>query len=80
KSFVDGLRSFLVAILPFSLIMSIKAYAPNSIPADYIHFSLIISALWLVVSFLLWLDPNLADKISTIKSFRSVFKEDSESN
>ena len=46
----------------------------SEIPENYLHIGIVIGGLWLLISLLLWLDPNLADKINTVKSFRSVMK------
>lgn len=74
KNFWSALRSFLVAFLPVSLVLSVKYFSPNAVPSSSIEIGLIVGTLWLIVSALIWLDPNLTDKLSTMKSVRSVFR------
>lgn len=73
RSFVSALQSFIVAILPIALALCIKLYASSIMDESYLHITLILSGLWLLISLLIWLDPNIADKISTVKSVRSMF-------
>ena len=75
KSRIELLQSFIVAILPLSIAFSLRYLPAGTIDTNYIHLSIIISALWLLLSALLWLDPNLADKISAVKSVKDVFKQ-----
>jgi hypothetical protein len=76
RSKFAGLQSFLVAILPLCTTLIIKNYFPNAVDENILHIGIVISGLWLLISILLWLDPNLADKIATIKSFRDAVRGD----
>lgn len=74
KSKLKILQSFIVAILPLSVIIILKNYPLLEIPQHYFPIGFLICGGWFLISLLIWLDPNLADKISTAKSFRSVLK------
>ena len=74
KSKLKALQSLIVAIIPISIALALKNYPIIEIPENYLHIGIVIGGLWLLISLLLWLDPNLADKINTVKSFRSVMK------
>lgn len=76
KSIIRSLQSFLVAIIPLSVAVLLKIFPINSINENYIHIGLGLACLWFLLSLLLWLDPNLSDKIATAKSLTSVFKNE----
>ncbi|MBN8696709.1 MAG: hypothetical protein J0L87_09275 [Bacteroidetes bacterium] len=74
RSILGMLQSFIVAILPVSISFSMN-YLPNGIiDSNYIHFATIIGCIWFLVSVLIWLDPNLSDKISAFKSVKDTLK------
>ncbi len=75
KSRIELLQSFIVAVLPLSISVSMKYCPVGLIEPNYIHLSIIISCIWLLLSALLWLDPNLSDKISAVKSVKDVLKQ-----
>lgn len=72
------LQSVLTAILPFSLLLALKYYPIIDLPQNYLHIGMVISGAWLLVSLLFWLDPNLAEKVTTLKSLQSVMKNQSD--
>ncbi|PZE17085.1 hypothetical protein DNU06_10095 [Putridiphycobacter roseus] len=72
KSKFAILHSIIVAALPISAGLIIKNYFPNLMEEGILNIGIAIGALWLLISVLLWLDPNLADKIATIRSFKDV--------
>jgi len=76
KSKFAGIQSVLVAILPVSTMLIIKNYFPAMFQENVLNIGIAVSGLWLLICILLWLDPNLADKVATIKSFREVMKGD----
>lgn len=78
QSKLKAFKSVLVAILPLLLAITLKLFKIEGIPENYIHIAISISGLWLIISVLLWLDPNLADKIATIKSARGLLKSKQE--
>lgn len=65
------LRTFLVAFVPLGLIMINKHYLLFEIDSSIQHYLDIVSALWLVISILIIIDPSLRDKISAIKDVAS---------
>lgn len=74
KSFIQRMRSFVVAVIPLTTVLCIKYFAPTALNESYIQIGMIVSGLWLIVSALMWLDPNLGDKLTTIKSMKSMFR------
>lgn len=76
KSRFAILQSFLVAVLPIFSVLIIKNYFAGVIDESVLHIGIALSGLWLLICLLLWLDPNLADKLATIKSFKDVIKGD----
>lgn len=72
KSNLETLQSVLVSVLPLAFAICLKIYGTKLIPDAYIHIAIVISSLWIMIYVLLWLDPNLDDKITTLKSFKSV--------
>lgn len=68
-------QSILVASLPLSVTLCLKYFAKDFINEQTLHVSIVISGIWLLISVILWLDPNLADKLATVKSFKSMLNQ-----
>jgi hypothetical protein len=50
-------------------------FTPTLFSENQYHLAIGISSIWLMISIILLLDPNLAEKISTIKSFKEAIKD-----
>jgi hypothetical protein len=78
KSKYKIIKSLLVAIVPISIAIALKLYPIMDISENYINIAIVVAILWLLLSGLLWLDPNLADKIATLKSARGLMKSNND--
>ena len=78
KSILKSFKSTLVAVIPLIVCVTFKIYSVKEIPENYVNSGLIISGLWFMISLLISLDPNLAHKLSTIKSSKELFKSNLE--
>lgn len=77
KSLVDFIKSFIVALSPLTIMILLKVYPVIELPHNYIQIGFFVTGLWALISLLIWFDPNLADKIATIKSANSLLKSNS---
>lgn len=73
KSVIDSIRRFIVAVLPFAGALSIYIYFPKFLPEDYKGLPVIIGTGWLILCLLLWLDPQIGEKIFILKSGKNLF-------
>lgn len=80
KSKLKILQSILVAVLPLTLTLCLKYFSPGFIEDKTLHVTIVISGIWFLISVILWLDPNLADKLATVKSFKSMINQKDDSD
>lgn len=68
------IQSVFVAILPLIISLILWFYVPDLQSNNILQVGIIISVFWIIICILLWLDPNLGDKVATIKSVRELWK------
>lgn len=77
KSFFEMFKRFFVAIIPIFSALGIYKYWPDLMPSGYKGIPLMVGAGWLILCLLLWLDPQLAEKIAALKSGKNIFSSSS---
>ncbi|MCE3228240.1 MAG: hypothetical protein K0S32_2791 [Bacteroidetes bacterium] len=77
KSLLVSFKGIFVAVIPITGAVYVYKYSPNLIPEDYKGIPIIISAGWLILCLLLWLDPQIGEKISVLKNTKNIFSSSS---
>lgn len=80
KSPVRAFKQIIVALIPIAGAVLIYRYSPDLLPENYKGLPMIIGSGWLLLCLLLWLDPQLGEKISVLKSGKSIFSGSSDEN
>gem|GEM_PF-6090549 len=73
-------QQFLVALLPMLLGVGLCKYFSGIVPPEYQGVVLLVGIAWFIVCVLLWLDPNLADKMMVVKRGRNLMNPLSDNN
>ena len=73
RGILDSIRRFIVAILPITASLIIYHEFSELLPSEYKGLPLIFSTGWLILCLLLWMDPQLGEKINILRSSKSIF-------
>lgn len=79
KSVLKIIKGILVAIIPIILTLLLYREYCDYLPKDYHAMPVIIASGWLLLNLVLWLDPNLGDKIKLLSrssNFMSTINND----
>lgn len=69
------IQSLLVAILPIIGIVAVHFISPDLLTGNVYNGALLISIFWLILSLMLWLDPGIAEKLSSLKTMKSIMNK-----
>lgn len=73
KSITRLIKSVVITFLPICTYITIEYFCPQIIPEHFKQITLLFAIIWLAMNILLWLDPNLLDKLSAAKTAKSLF-------
>lgn len=79
-SIIDSIKRIIVATLPLIVALCIYKFLPEFIPDDYKGLPIIIGSGWLIICLLIWLDPQIGDKISIARGGRNFFTSNKNEN
>lgn len=80
KSVLQPIKQFLVALIPITAAIVIYKYEPDLLPENYNGLPMIIGSGWLILCLLLWLDPQIGDKVSLLRNGKNIFSHRSDSS
>ncbi|HTF02637.1 MAG TPA: hypothetical protein VK826_01375 [Bacteroidia bacterium] len=72
KSPFQVFQQFLIAVLPLVIGLGLCKYFSGIVPQEYQGVLLTVSIGWFIICVLMWLDPNLADKMTMVRRGRSL--------
>jgi hypothetical protein len=80
KSFSKMIQQFLVALLPIGIGLGLCKYFSQYVPQEYQGLLVLVGIGWFIICLLLWLDPQLADKMMVVKQGKNLINPLSKSD